>query len=59
MSLMLDDERSMVGNCYVIITCFILEPPLDVSDVGFLQDDARSKADNLSWITYTSCFSLL
>jgi hypothetical protein len=29
---------------------YILEPPLDVSDVNFLQDDVRSMADNLSEI---------
>jgi hypothetical protein len=29
---------------------YILEPPLDVSDVDFLQDDVRSMADNLSEI---------
>jgi hypothetical protein len=29
---------------------YIREPPLDVSDVNFLQDDVRSMADNLSEI---------
>jgi hypothetical protein len=32
-------------------SAFIIESPLDVSDVDFLQDDARSMADNLREIT--------
>jgi hypothetical protein len=28
---------------------YILEPPLDVSDVDLLQDDVRSMADNFSY----------
>ncbi len=32
-------------------SAFILESPVDVSDVDFLQEDVRSMADNLSEIT--------
>jgi hypothetical protein len=32
-------------------SAFILESPLDVSDVDFLQDDVRSMAYNMSEIT--------
>ncbi len=35
---------------WTTIVLYILEPPLDVSDVDLLQDDVRSMADNLSEI---------
>jgi hypothetical protein len=43
-----DVLRSMAGNFLDNYVLYILEPPLDVSDVNFLQDDARSMVDNLS-----------
>jgi hypothetical protein len=45
MSLMyyLEDDMRFTRTTIVF---YILEPPLDVSDADFLQDDVRSMADN-------------
>jgi hypothetical protein len=53
MSLMyyLEDETRFT---FATIVLNILEPPLDVSDVHFLQDDVRSMACNFSEII--TCF---